>query len=47
MAVLTGLADRFEPWGMDEASLDISSRVRNREEARRLTLEIKKETYEK
>ena len=47
MDVLSKCADRFEPWGMDEAFLDVSSRVKDYEEARRLALEIKKETYEK
>jgi DNA polymerase IV (DinB-like DNA polymerase) len=47
MDTLRQHADKFEPWGFDEAFLDVSSRVRNYEEARKLALEIKKEIYEK
>jgi DNA polymerase IV (DinB-like DNA polymerase) len=47
MDILQRYADKFEPWGFDEAFLDVSSRVRDYEEARRLALEIKKEIYEK
>jgi DNA polymerase IV (DinB-like DNA polymerase) len=47
MDILSRHADKFESWGIDEAFLDVSSRVKNYEEARRLAFEIKKEIYEK
>lgn len=47
MDILSGYADKFESWGIDEAFLDVSSRVRDYEEAKRLALDIKKEIEEK
>jgi len=47
MDILSKYVDKFESWGVDEAFLDVSSRVKDYEEARRLALEIKKEIYEK
>ncbi len=47
MDILQRYADKFEPWGFDEAFLDVSSRVEGYEEARRLAVEIKREIYEK
>jgi len=47
MAILRKYADKFEQFGIDEAFLDISSRVENFEEAKKLAQNIKKEIYEK
>lgn len=47
MAILRKYADKFERWGLDEAFLDVTSRVENFEEAEKLAQKIKKEIYEK
>jgi DNA polymerase IV (DinB-like DNA polymerase) len=47
MDILRQFADRFEPWGFDEAFLDVSSRVKDYEKARELAHEIKQEIFEK
>jgi DNA polymerase IV (DinB-like DNA polymerase) len=47
MKILKGYADKFERWGLDEAFLDVTSRVKNFEEAEKLAQKIKKEIYEK
>jgi len=47
MDILSKHADKFESWGIDEAFLDVSSRVKDYEEARKLALKIKMEIYEK
>ena len=47
MAVLRQLADKFEQWGLDEAFLDVTSKVQNLKEAKRLAQKIKREIYEK
>jgi len=47
MAILQGYSDKFERWGLDEAFLDVTSRVKNFEEAKKLAQKIKKEVYEK
>jgi DNA polymerase IV (DinB-like DNA polymerase) len=47
MDILRQHADKFEPWGFDEAFLDVSSRVKDYEEAIKLALEIKREISEK
>jgi len=47
MDILSKHADKFESWGIDEAFLDVSSRVKDYEDARRLALEIKMEIHEK
>jgi len=47
MRILRKYADKFEQWGLDEAFLDVSSRVENFEEARQLAEAIKREIYEK
>jgi DNA polymerase IV (DinB-like DNA polymerase) len=47
MTILHSYADKFERWGLDEAFLDVSSRVKNFGEAEKLAQRIKKEIYEK
>jgi len=47
MAILRSYADKFERWGLDEAFLDVTSQVKNFEEAKKLAQKIKKEIYEK
>ncbi len=47
MTLLRSHADKFEQWGVDEAFLDVSSRVRDYAEAEQLASEIKKEILEK
>ncbi len=41
MAVLRRHADKFEQWGLDEAFLDVSSRVRDLSDARQLAAKVK------
>ncbi len=41
MAILRKYADKFEQWGLDEAFLDVSSRVRSSKEAEKLAENIK------
>jgi len=47
MDILSGYADKFESWGIDEAFLDVSSRVKDLEETKKLALQIKKDIYER
>jgi DNA polymerase IV (DinB-like DNA polymerase) len=47
MAILRRFADKFEQWGLDEAFLDVTSKVQDLEEAKRLARKIKREIYEK
>jgi DNA polymerase IV (DinB-like DNA polymerase) len=47
MDILSKHADKFESWGIDEAFLDVSSKVQSYEEARKLALQIKMEILEK
>ena len=47
MTILQNYADKFERWGLDEAFLDVTSRVKNFEEAEKLAQKIKKAVYEK
>jgi DNA polymerase IV (DinB-like DNA polymerase) len=47
MTILRKYADKFEQWGLDEAFLDVSSKISNLEEARRLAEAIKREILEK
>ncbi|HKZ92966.1 MAG TPA: DNA polymerase IV [Candidatus Bathyarchaeia archaeon] len=47
MSILSSFADKFESWGIDEAFLDVSSKVRNYEEAKQLALQIRKEIHER
>jgi DNA polymerase IV (DinB-like DNA polymerase) len=47
MNVLKSYSEKFESWGLDEAFLDVSSRVENIEQAKELASQIKKEIYEK
>ncbi|MEM3673759.1 MAG: DNA polymerase IV [Candidatus Bathyarchaeia archaeon] len=47
MNILRRYADKFERWGLDEAFLDITSRVKDFSEAEALARQIKKEIYEK
>jgi DNA polymerase IV (DinB-like DNA polymerase) len=46
MNIVRGYADRFEQWGIDEAFLDVSSRVKDYAEAEELAREVKKKIYE-
>jgi DNA polymerase IV (DinB-like DNA polymerase) len=47
MAILRKYADKFESWGMDEAFLDVTSKVRDYAEAEALARQIKREILEK
>ncbi|MGB9676796.1 MAG: DNA polymerase IV [Candidatus Bathyarchaeales archaeon] len=47
MNILRGYADKFEQWGIDEAFLDVTSRVKDFSEAEALARQIKREIYEK
>ena len=47
MAIVRSYADKFERWGLDEAFLDVTSRVKNFEEAKKLAQKIKNEIYKK
>ncbi len=47
MAILQKYTDKFEQWGLDEAFLDISLKIDNFRDARRLAEEIKREIYKK
>jgi DNA polymerase IV (DinB-like DNA polymerase) len=47
MGLLRKYADKFEQWGVDEAFLDVSSRVKNYGQAEQLAQQIKKEILEK
>ncbi len=47
MNILRSHSQKFESWGLDEAFLDMSSRVENIGQAKELALQIKKEIYEK
>ncbi|MCW3977636.1 MAG: DNA polymerase IV [Candidatus Bathyarchaeota archaeon] len=45
MKILRRYADKFEQWGIDEAFLDVSSKVKDYEDARELAQKIKTEIY--
>jgi DNA polymerase IV (DinB-like DNA polymerase) len=47
MDMLRKYADRFEQWGIDEAFLDVTSRVKDYAEAEALAKQIKKEIYDR
>lgn len=47
MTILRSHTDKFERWGLDEAFLDVTSRVKDFKEAEKLAQKIKKEIYEK
>ncbi len=47
MAIARQYADKFEQWGIDEAFLDVSSRVKDYAEAEVLAKAIKQEIFEK
>jgi len=47
MNILRKYADKFEQWGIDEAFLDVTSKVKDYTEAEALVKQIKKEIYEK
>jgi len=47
MGMLRKYADKFEQWGIDEAFLDVTSKVKDYAEAEALARQIKKEIYEK
>ena len=47
MAILRKHADKFEQWGIDEAFLDVTLKVKDYAEAEVLARQIKKEIYEK
>ncbi|RLI79890.1 DNA polymerase IV [Archaeoglobales archaeon] len=47
MEILRKYADKLERWGLDEAFLDVSSRVKDYEEAKSLAKEIKREIFKR
>ena len=47
MDILRKHADKFEQWGIDEAFLDVTSKVKDYAEAEALARKIKREIYEK
>ena len=47
MDILRKYADKFEQWSIDEAFLDVSSRVKSYEEAEILAKKIKREIFER
>ncbi len=47
MKILRKYADKFEQWGIDEAFLDVSTKVKDYEGAKRLAQRIKQEVYRK
>jgi DNA polymerase IV (DinB-like DNA polymerase) len=47
MNLVRKYADKFEQWGIDEAFLDVSSKVKDFTEAEALARQIKREIYEK
>ncbi len=47
MKILRNYADKFEQYGIDEAFLDVSNRVRDFEEARELAETIRREVFDK
>ena len=47
MEIARKYADKFEQWGIDEAFLDISNRVKDFDEAKELAQKIKQEILEK
>ncbi len=47
MEVARKYADKFEQWGIDEAFLDVTSKVKDYAEAETLARQMKKEIYEK
>jgi DNA polymerase IV (DinB-like DNA polymerase) len=47
MSIAQGFADKFEQWGIDEAFLDVSSRVKDFSEAEALAKELKREISQK
>jgi DNA polymerase IV (DinB-like DNA polymerase) len=47
MKILRGYADKFERWGIDEAFLDVSTKVKDYKDAERLARRIKREIYER
>jgi len=47
MSMLRAYADKFEQWGIDEAFLDVSSKVKDYIEAEALAKQIKREIYER
>lgn len=47
MTILRTYSDKFEQWGIDEAFLDVTSKVKDYVEAEALTRAIKKEIFEK
>lgn len=47
MAILRKYADKFEQWGFDEAFLDISSRAKSFQEAKKVAEAIKQEIHDR
>jgi DNA polymerase IV (DinB-like DNA polymerase) len=47
MKILRGYADKFERWGIDEAFLDVSTKVKDYKDAERLARRIKREIYKR
>ena len=45
MQILRKYADKFERWGLDEAFLEVTSRVKNFDDAEQLAYEIKNEIF--
>ena len=46
MEIARNFADKFEQWGIDEAFLDVTSRVKNYAEAEDLAKELKREIFQ-
>ena len=47
MKILQNYGDKFEQWGLDEAFLDVSSKITNFEEAEKLASHIKNQVFQK
>jgi DNA polymerase IV (DinB-like DNA polymerase) len=47
MTILMSYSEKFENWGLDEAFLDVTSKVKNFEDSENLAKKIKKEILEK
>lgn len=47
MKILRGYTEKFERWGLDEAFLDVTSKVNDFEDAEKLAKKIKRDVYKK
>jgi DNA polymerase IV (DinB-like DNA polymerase) len=47
MKILRNYTEKFERWGLDEAFLDVTSKIQNYKKAEQLALNIKKDIHEK